>query len=102
MKAIINPSENARTTLVRLKVQQPRLTTSAAKGFTHQSFSSAWRSGVMLFIQRRMDACDPTLPGLHYAASASSRVRAIGGFAPAVEKISTIAQNSDLGRPGGI
>src|ERR1700692_4378 len=64
--AISNPNEKAWMTLVRLKHQQPRLTTSVAKGFRHHSFSSTWRSGVMLLSQRCMD-CDSPPQGRHYA-----------------------------------
>ena len=66
--AINSPKENARMPLVRLKVQQPRSTTSEANGLKHQSFSSVWRSGVMLFSQRCMD-CGSTLPSGYYAVS---------------------------------
>ena len=40
MKAINRPRANARVTLCRLNVQHPRSSTSALKGFKHQSFSS--------------------------------------------------------------
>jgi hypothetical protein len=67
MNAISSPKENARMTLVRLKCQQPRSTTTDAKGFRHQSFSSAWRSGVMRLSQRCMILS--RLPRRHYAVS---------------------------------
>src|SRR5882762_6748983 len=40
MNAISNPKENARMTLVRLNVQQPRSTPKSTNGFKHHSFSS--------------------------------------------------------------
>jgi hypothetical protein len=61
MKAMNSPSANARVTLCRLKVQHPRSRTRAAKGFRHQSFSSAARSGVTRFSQRCME-CDALPP----------------------------------------